>query len=160
MIIEVTGQLVNDQKTRGWCKLPYLGHRHGCPNWGRKPDCPPQAPLIDNYFDLDKKHWLAVLKFDLADFKKKMKVKHPDWSDRKLACCLYWQAGLKRKLKDICLLFMKENPGTVITFYPEALGINVFQTVAKFGLKIERNPQQQVLKIALIGYPKPKASIV
>jgi predicted metal-binding protein len=152
-IFQVTGKLVINPEVRGWCKLPYPGHPRGCPNFGKRADCPPRVGIIGDFFDLSKKHWLIVLPFDLAAFKEKMRIKHPAWSERQLGCCIYWQAGVKRRLREACLKFMAKYPGTTFNFYPEAMGVNVFLTLAQFGYKLERRPIKTIYKVALVGYP-------
>ena len=39
-------EVVVDYRARDWCRLPYPDHPRGCPNFGRRADCPPMAPLI------------------------------------------------------------------------------------------------------------------
>jgi hypothetical protein len=41
-----------------------------------------------------------------------------------------------------------------VSFIPEAMGVDVFETCKVIGLPIERNPQHYVHKIALVGRPK------
>lgn len=151
-ILEVTNNLVINRKTRGWCKLPYPGHLHGCPNFNKKSTCPPKIPFITNVFNLEKSHWFSIVSFDLKSHKEKMKKKHPDWSERQCACCLYWQGTVRKQLKEVSEAFLKDD--LIYSDCPEAMGINVFETMEKFSIKLERNPQEIVYKIALIGYPQ------
>ncbi len=64
-----------NMKARGWCTLRYPGHPHGCPNYNKRKTCPPQAPLIFQYFDLDGPLWLVAIQFDLAAHMARMKAK-------------------------------------------------------------------------------------
>jgi hypothetical protein len=128
-----------------WCKLPYPGHPKGCPNF---PACP--ATYFD-FLDSSKvwTHWYAVIEeFDLVGHKKKMKQLHPLWTDRQCRNPLYWQNGVRSKLNKKALAVYKH--GDTILEIPEACGINVFETMAKVGINIERYPDI-VRKIMLIG---------
>ena len=154
-IIEITGQLVINPKTREWCKLPYPGHTKGCPNYGKKDDCPPKAPMVDEVFDLSKPHWLIVEEFNLGEFAEKMKEKHPHWSDKQSRCLLYWQGSVRKKLRLALEEFQEKMPDTIYTLLPEAMGVNVFLTAKKVGIKIDKNPMGTVYKIALVGYVRP-----
>lgn len=152
VVMNITGKLVINNNVRLWCKLPYPNHPKGCPNYGNKVGCPPKVCKIDKLFDLNRKHWLAIIKFDLKTHKDRMRLKHPNWSDKQLACCLYWQGKVKKNQRQICKKFMYEHPGTIYNLIPEALGVHVFKTVRPLGIPIERHITNTVYKIALIGY--------
>jgi len=38
-----------------------------------------------------------------------------------------------------------------VTYIPEAMGVDVFETCKNVGIPIERNPQHYVHKIAMVG---------
>lgn len=154
IIIEVTGELAIDHRAREWCKLPYPDHPHGCTNIDKKPGCPPQAPLIEDWLDLNRPHWFIVVAFDLGKFADRMRSMHPKWSDRQCKCCLYWQGTVNKMLKNAYSEFQKVYPDVISTLKPEAMGVNVFKTVRKFGIPIKPRPNHTVYKIALVGYPK------
>ncbi len=168
-IKEVTGKLVIEPRARTWCRFPYPGHKRGCPNFDHKAGCPPRVGLVGDVFDLGLQHWFAIVDFDLAAHMARMKAKHPDWSDRQAACCLYWQNGVRSRLEKLCrasvLLISTEalpktmvwRPGCALPIYtdcPEAMGVNVFRTAETIGIRLERNPRTTVYKIALIGYSR------
>lgn len=154
-IIDVSNKLIIDYKARSWCKLPYPGHPKGCPNYniGRK-DCPPDAPLIKDKFDLDKPHWFAVVDFNLKEHKEKLKKIHSDWTERQLGCCLYWQGSVRKKLKELAQDFVIKNPKTIYSTCPEAMGIHVINTLSNLGVPISKDIKDIVYKVALIGYEK------
>lgn len=162
MIIDITGNLVIDKKTRDWCKLPYPGHPKGCPNYNKKDTCPPIVPLVTDKFDLSQQHWIAVTKFNLKEHASALKEKHPDWSDKQCRCCLYWQNTVRKELRGFVNEFIKEmnfisnfsaNIGELdSTLIPEAMGVNIFRTCHRVGIKIKKNPSDIVYKVALIGY--------
>lgn len=109
---------------------------------------------MNQRFDMNKPLWVAVVDFDLAAHMEKMREKHPEWTTRQLACVLYWQAGVNRKLKDLTFRFHKKNKGTIFTMCPEAMGVHVLKTMRRLGFDIRRNPMHIVYKVSLIGYPK------
>lgn len=148
------------------CRLPYPGHPRGCPNWNKSPNCPPHALKIEDKYDLNKQSYFVVRPFDIGAHKERMKSIHPEWSDKQCACCLYWQKGIKKELKEKALCFTHEllcadmsleNPtGEDYQFelIPEAMGLNVFETAPYHGILIERNPQKILYKIAFVGVLK------
>ncbi len=153
MIIEATGSLVINMKARDWCLLPYPGHPKGCPNYGKKAICPPLIKTIDRVFDLRGPYWFVIEKFDLAAHAERMKEKNPEWSDRQCRCVLYWQGGVKKRLRERTKFEMVGRLGTISTDCPEAMGVNVILTLRRLGIPIKTKPDQIVYKVALIGYP-------
>lgn len=141
-------------KAREWCKLPYPDHPKGCPMYGKKDTCPPQAPLINSFFDLSKPVFLLAVEFDLSAHIERMLQKHPDWSDRQARCVLYWQESVNKSLRGECDKFRWLNPQMITTICPEAMGVNVMETARHCGIPIETKPKKIVYKIALAGYPK------
>lgn len=127
-----------------WCMLSYPGHPHGCPNF---PDCMRERPSFKTYQGYK---WYAVLEeFDLTEHAEKMKEKHPGWSDRQARCVLYWQNGVRKRLRDKAKAFCYSKDDIILDI-PEANGVNVFATMAKHGVFLKANPDQ-VIKIMLVG---------
>lgn len=157
-VLNVTGQLVLTEKTREWCKLQYPGHPNGCPNYGMNPQCPPQAPWISDYFDLTKDHWFVVVQFNLGVFSQKMKLQHPNWSDKQTRCCLYWQNMVRKELRKECGEMVQKVSGLEYTLLPEAMGVNVVSTALKLGIPIEVKPETFIHKIALVAFRKQEDS--
>jgi predicted metal-binding protein len=156
--IDITGTLIEDKNVRNWCRLPYPGHPNGCPNWNQRDECPPKVSLVSDRFDLLKDHWFIVVEFNLAQHRKEMLEKHPNWSLKQANCCLYWQGGVRKQLKDLCKLMQEHNNQLIYTLIPEAMGVNVFKTMQKHGIILKRNPSDTLYKIALLGYPLMKES--
>src|SRR4030042_1650037 len=154
MLIDVTGKMVIDQKVRDWCRFPYPDHPNGCPNWNKSDTCPPKVKLVTDIFDLSQKHWFAIVEFDIAAHVNKMSALHPDWSERQCKCVLYWQGTVKKKLKEYCLQHIKSHAQMIYTICPEAMGVNVFRTAQRCGIKIRKNPDKIIYKVALIGISK------
>ena len=150
MLINVTGSLCVQERTREWCKLPYPDHPHGCPNYNIANDCPPKVCHINERFDLNREHYFIIETFDLCAHAKRMAAIHPEWSKKQCKCCLYWQSGVRKRLRRQCEEFIKQHPGYTFTLKPEAMGVNVFRTAHRHGLMIRKNPSI-VHKVALIG---------
>lgn len=154
MICNITGRLQISLVTRDWCLLPYPGHPDGCPNWNKNEECPPKAPIVSDHFDLEKRHWFAIVEFDMQRQMKKMKGLQPKYSDRQARCCLYWQEGERRKLRTEVNNFIGLNPDLIYTLIPEAMGVHVFKTAAKIHIYLKRSAFPILYKIALIGFKK------
>lgn len=153
MIYKVNDILEIDYKCRGYCIIPYHGHPKGCPNFGNHEQCPPKAPLISNFFDLNENLFFVVEEFDLRSYFEQMKVKHPDWTDAQLRNLLYWQGGVRKKLKEKTEQLIRTTGSNMIyTLLPEAMGVMVINTALKLGIPIEKKPRDRIFKIALVGY--------
>ena len=87
-----------------------------------------------------------VEEFDLKAHAAKMLKKLPDWSDRQCRNPLYWQGGVRSRLRK------KANAlnGDIVLDIPEACGIDVFLTVAEVGIVLERKPDI-VRKVMIVG---------
>lgn len=142
-------QIVLDDRARGaWCKLPYPGHPKGCPNF---PDCIKERSSFEKITSYDYTKWFAVIEeFDLKAHAKKMKDKHPNWSERQCRCLLYWQGGVRKRLFEKAHKVVRPFSNDIILNIPEAHGINIFETMEKVGVKISRKPDK-VIKVMLIG---------
>jgi len=142
------------------CRLPYPGHPKGCPNWDKSPNCPPRAPKLGDKYDLSKESFFVVNPFNIGEHKKKMKSAYPEWSDKQCACCLYWQNGVRKKLKEesqnLCRGLNLLHPELKYDFnlIPEAMGVDIFKTAEYHNIAIERNPQNILYKVAFVGVIK------
>lgn len=66
------------------CSRPYPGHPRGCPNYGNRPTCPPQAELWTPEF-CQERIWYAIWNaFDFAGHILKMREPHLGWNQRQL----------------------------------------------------------------------------
>lgn len=146
-------RLVISVQTDEWCKLPYPNHPRGCPNFGKKATCPPQAPWLDNYFDTARPMYLVHSEFDLDGHVEAMKNKHPQWSERQCRCLLYWQPRSRKQMMmraHGAMLFLGCN---AVSACPEAMGLNVFATAAIAGLKLDRTRNIKTARhVCLIGW--------
>lgn len=141
-------------KAREWCKLPYPDHPYGCPNVGEKAICPPDAPLVENFFNLSTPLHLVAIEFDMANHMRRMRTLNPNWSDRQARCVLYWQGGVNNRLDLAAWQFCNDDGGKVYTLCPEAMGVNVIATAQEAGIPVKVKPTDTVYKIALVGEPR------
>jgi len=130
--------------------LPHPDHPLGCPNFPRCRDKYPDFKTLEGY------EWYAVVEeFDLKSHAERMKKKHPNWTERQCRNLLYWQKGVQKKLKDKAIKFTAEkrflgDNFSLLLEVPEACGIDLFATMEKVGVKLQRNPDL-VRKIMLVG---------
>ena len=140
---------------RAMCILPYKNHKKGCPNYGKKPDCPPHVPMFDQIFDLSKPIYAIFSTYDLLSHTEKMKIKHPHWTETQQLNVLYWQGTARKSLKENIEKFNKidREKGYYSTTSPEAMGVNVTQTLENAGIKLEWPARKTVYKVAFAGVP-------
>jgi len=138
---------------RAFCTKPYRGHKSGCPNYGRKPDCPPLAPMYDAVFDLNADNFALGVAIDLKGHIEALKEKHSSWSEFQLWNPLYWQGSVRKLLKGHINAFINENPQYRATLRPEAMGVDVVKTLENAGKQLEWYPSTIVMKVAFLGIP-------
>ena len=147
-------EIVYDHRARDgtWCTLPYPDHPKGCPNF---PKCP------NNYRDFieidygQKRNWFAVIEeFDLKAWAERRKLKHLGYSERQARNLIYWQNGVRSRLRKKAYPDYPNRPADrIVLEIPEACGVNVFETMAKVGIVIDRHPDI-VRKVMLVGRPE------
>ena len=153
-IYRVNGILEVDYKCRGFCKIPYHNHPKGCPSFGKYEHCPPQAPLVKDVFDFTSEMYFVTEEFNLKKHIDKMHIRHPHWSLRQCRNLLYWQGGVRKRLRTKTEDFIEyRNNGMIYTLLPEAMGVMVINTAIAVGIPIERTPENKVIKISLVGHP-------
>ena len=91
--------------------------------------------------------------FDLAEHVARMRKRHPEWSERQLRCCLYWQSGARKRLREKVDAFCAAHPGLVAVYCPEANGVDVTATMASLGIQLEWPPVSLAYQVALVGTP-------
>lgn len=147
---------VIDATVRNLCFRAYPGHKKGCPNFGKRDICPPKAPQIGDYFDLSKRIMAVCIHWNIGQHIEKMKAKHPNWSERQCACCLYWQGTVRKQLRyevkyNLSRIPLFDGGELISTDCPEAMGVDVTATMKSVGIILEWPPKRIVRKIALIG---------
>lgn len=147
---------VIEPSVRRLCVRPYHAHPKGCPNFGEKKTCPPMAPLFNEHFDMTQPIYAVINIFDFKGHVEKMREKHPDWSQRRLECVLYWQNTARKQLKEHVIDFLKQHKGYTATGCPEAMGINVTATLKNTGFELEWPPKNKACQVALVGVRRRK----
>lgn len=152
MIIKVE-RLRFDKKIQNLCKKPYPGHKYGCPNYGKRDTCPPKCRLIDDYMDVNDELYLIFVEFDLEAHRERMRKIHPNWSIRQLSCVLYWQNGVRKKLRGEIERFLNEyGRNFIISPVPEACGVNMTVMMKDAGYRLSwKYPLDRIYKVALAG---------
>ena len=135
------------------CRKPYPGHPHGCPNWNCRPTCPPGVPFLSEIIDLTEPVYCIHNGFDLEGHVSRMRERHPDWSQRQLRCCLYWQGTARKQLRRKAEAFLETHQEWVVLYAPEACGVDITRTMASVGIELEWPPKSVVYQVALAGVP-------
>ncbi len=144
-----------DYRVRELCAKPYPNHPKGCPNYGRKAGCPPHCWVIENIIDLSKAVFAIWNVFDFGAHCRKMKAKHPEWSQRQIECCLYWQPTARQQLRHQIEMFYLGNTVSDMKIIktPEATGVNVTATMKSIGIELEWPPKTITYQVVLAGLP-------
>ena len=133
-----------------WCMLPYPNHPKGCPNF---PKCPSEHLDFRAYQYYE---WFAVVEeFDLGAHAQRMKDKHPGWTRRQCRNLLYWQGGVRKRLREKAQAQAEEIKAHIILQIPEATGVDVYKTMKEHGLELRPDPDI-VYKIMILGRRYPK----
>jgi hypothetical protein len=143
---------VIDVAVRGLCSHPYPGHPRGCPNFNHADRCPPAAPVWGRVYQIADT-WAGVYTFDMAEHRRVMAGRHPDWTERQQRNPLYWQAHARVEFRRELDRFIQAHPGYRYEMTPEAMGVNVFATMSAVGIQLGRNPRDTVRLVALIAKP-------
>lgn len=142
---------VIDYSVRNLCKNSYHNHKYGCPNFGKRKNCPPEAKLFDKVYDLNKPIYAIANKFNFKKHIADMKKKHPKWTKYQLRCCLYWQGRARKQLKELVADFLREHKNYIVTSCPEAMGVNITETMKQVGIILEWPPENYTYQIVLAG---------
>lgn len=142
---------VIDFHMRNLCTKAYPNHPKGCPNFGKRLTCPPQAPLFEDIIDMDCPVFAIFNIFPFGEHVERMRKKHKEWSKRQLECCLYWQGTARKQLRAKIDAFKKVRPADLILQTPEANGVNITATMFAIGAKLEWPPKTATYQVALAG---------
>lgn len=145
---------VIDVSVRGLCVRPYAGHTKGCPNFGKCERCPPKIGLFPDLYDMTQPMFAVINEFDLASHVERMQANNPSWSYRQLSCVLYWQPKARKQLKEKIDSLLPLFEGYTATWCPEAMGVNVTQTLANVGIILEWPAVNVARQVALLAVPK------
>jgi len=150
-IYKVNNIIEINYNCRNYCKIPYQNHKNGCPNFNKHIECPPNSKLVEQVFDFNKDLFFIIEEFDLKSHVNYMRQKHPEWTNAQLKNLLYWQSGVRKRLKNKVKSFIN-NKDMIYTLLPESMGIMVINTAIKLNIPIEKDPVNKIYKIALVGY--------
>ncbi|KKM13330.1 hypothetical protein LCGC14_1717270 [marine sediment metagenome] len=142
-----------DDSMRGLCVKTYYNHPKGCPNFNKRSDCPPKALLLHKILDLSKPIYVVYNIFNLYGHVKSMRNKYPNWSQRQLENCLYWQGKARKQLRIRVNNFLKNNENQHVLYCPEACGVNITETMKSISIELEWPPKTFTYQVALIGTP-------
>mgnify|MGYP001610250383 CR=1 FL=1 len=143
-----------DYRVRSLCVKPYYNHPSGCPNFGKRDNCPPNAPRIKNTIDLNREIYAIWNIFDFKNHCNKIREKHLNWSQRQIECCLWWQPTARKQLKKIIKDFQKIFPNLKVIELPEAQGVDLTEIMKSIGIKLEYPPKNITYQIVLAGHGK------
>ena len=145
-----------DMKVRGLCVKPYYNHPKGCPNFSKKPGCPPECSQLKDLILLNIKQPIYAIfnKFNFKEHCDRMRAKHPEWTQRQVECCLYWQGTARKSLKEKVKMFLTKHPHYDIVTCPEGNGVNITETMKNAGIILEWPPVNYTYQIMLAGIPK------
>lgn len=145
--------IIYNQKITDLCKKPYYGHSKGCPNYGKRDICPPKMKLVNEILDMNKNIYTIGIKFDLSNHFFKMRKNHPEWTERQVKNCLYYQKGMKNDLYKYVKNVIEINDKLII-YKPEACGINLIKMLKKENIFIKFPIDDSVWFFVIVGYPK------
>jgi len=170
--MEIPGEsVIFDPSVRALCKAKYPGRNKGdkigCPNYGKNPLCPPQAPYRPDFCKKGIFH-LAWVEFNIDEYADEMKRidTFSTWSDGQLKNRRLWQNSLKSKLGE----YIKDRKwviedalgcgsGLIINGTRkqamESAGIDVFQTAANVNLVLEREYPLHLIHLVALLKLKP-----
>lgn len=145
-------RLVINEEAGEWCRLPYPGHKKGCPMFNKKPTCPPKIGHVGRNFDLSGPLYLVHSEFDLnADIERRRK-NWPDATERQLRCVLYWQETSRDQMRQRAKLAVYNLNLNQVSFCPEGMMVNVFATARLSGLQLDKTRHLKICRhVALIG---------
>ncbi len=143
--------VVRNNGPKDMCILPYYGHTKGCPNYGRKKGCPPNNRFYDDIYDVSRPVYAIYNVFDFGGHVQRMRYRHPDWSRRQLECCLYWQGTARKALREYATEWIRMHPGYSIESTPEAMGVNITDTLLDVDIILEWPPVTVTYQVVLAG---------
>lgn len=155
-------------KTHTWCTLPYPGHKKGCPNFNKNPLCPPNTKIMENILENYNFFYLILANFDIFKYSNYLIDKHPEWSERKARCLLYWQKSVKKLIRAYISNILSKNPNNQFYLFSsgagenipildqdeiysmEAAGIDVIHSLINNNIEIEIKPKKKVKLVNLL----------
>jgi len=130
------------------CKKAYPGYKRGCPNYGKRPDCPPLAPHFADLYHGQVR--IVACVFDFAQYFRWRQSLRSTWTAKALRNPRHWQGHLRSAMnKHLKTMTLKDDEEFILN--PEAQGIDVTATCAAAGLQLEWPPINNVCRVAMIA---------
>jgi len=157
-----------------WCLCTYPNHQDGCKWYLGRESCPPQAPEFPTMYDTSNYYtitghnaemfmlrlkpgreptiWFGVREFNLGQWVKTQKEKHPHRSDKQIRIPYLWQPKQEKKLAaEMQIERWTRSYPTEVLIRPEANLVNIFGTMRAHGHPLEKNPKDRIQLVAMIG---------
>lgn len=157
-MFEQVSNIIYGKKYQNLCRVPYHNHPKGCPNYGKRKDCPP-CDLVSERFNLNEPFFVIYTEYPVGEFAERMRLNHPEWADqpRQWYNCIRWQGIARKEHKKDILEFQNKYPNLVVDMNPEALGINVTEMMKQIGINLEwnyheeHNPNRKTYRVSIAG---------
>jgi len=150
------------RRMQGLCAKPFYKHAQGCPNLGqsleKKPECPPNAELIDRVLDLERELYVIYTPFEVGKFVEHIRERHPDWSNRQVYNPWYWQPAARKLHRRDVAEAVEELGLEKVTGSPEGHGVNVSFLMRNAGIELswkwppEHSLENITYRVSLGGY--------
>lgn len=158
-----------------WCLCEYRNHPDGCPNYGDKDWCPPQAHEFPSGVDISNYNvirghndemfllrlkpgmeptmWLFIRRFDLKGWVKKLRDANPKMSDRQARIPYLYNDRVYRQIyADAESYRWTLGKPTILLRRPEANGVNLFGTSrSNGGPQLQKNPVDDAHFMAILA---------
>jgi hypothetical protein len=112
--------------------------------------------MLGEILDLTRQVYAVYNAFDFGSHVARMRGKHPEWSNRQVECCLYWQGTARVQLREQVVAFFGTAAGRsmigVVLDCPEACGVDVTATMRLIGIELEWPPKTVAYQVALVGH--------
>ena len=155
MPYQIIKPILLNQKVSELCKKPYYNHPYGCPNFNTRLTYPTLALPLYDIISNSKPIYVIWNIFPFKQHIERMKKMHPDWSNRQLECCLYWQRTARKQLKLEVSKFLEDRTWFLkdikIIWIPEACSVNITKTMEQIDLILEWPPKIVTYQVALAG---------
>jgi len=94
-----------DPKVQTMCISPSFT----CPHYNHSHSCPPVAPYLEEELSSYKKFYLIFTRFNLFEYVKKEKIKHPNRSEQRIKFFFHMKNLYREDLKEEVEKFLSEN---------------------------------------------------
>ena len=142
-------QYHTQSQTVKMCLKPYYRHPKGCPNFHIKKGCPPEVLNISQQYDTEHLN-MILLRFPFEQYISAKSQIHPQWPLRQLANPRHWQGHLRSTLYRYWDTIKDEYPSSTLITGPEAMGINVQNTLECMDIHMEwykENEKGEVISV-------------